>query len=201
MLTPYRVMEKDKIGQRRTLSGKGRCVLDGALRIRRPLLLLLAALSIGGLGADGLAESVNSYMPMVLLSDPSGSPPDTLSNRRDPSVASSPFAGSVSITRASDNAVIGSGVAISRRHVLVSAHMLDPNNDGAFEVSAADFLINLNIDGNGATPRQFAAASVVTHPDYTPALQKSACLRGWFEGLEAVQESLFHLPATANRQR
>ncbi len=36
---------------------------------------------------------------------------------------------------------------------------------------------------------------------YTPALQKSACLRGWFEGLEAVQESLFHLPATANRQR
>jgi hypothetical protein len=104
--------------------------------------------------ADLMALSRFSQLqlsPLVVAGDPNGTPPDSPSRRIDPNTATSPYAGvaSVRVEIPGEGRYLGSGTAISRRHVLTAAHVLDPiGDDGVVDPSPQNVTVNFNIGGD-----------------------------------------------------
>jgi hypothetical protein len=91
-------------------------------------------------------------------------PYDSPMMRVDPNTAASPFAGVGSLlVSGPEGSGLASGVLISPTHVLTAGHVVDLNNDGAVDITAATF--SLNIDGNLTVQRQ--ASAFTPHPDFT----------------------------------
>lgn len=89
--------------------------------------------------------------PVILAGDPNGSPTDSPENRVDPNTTGSPFAGvgSIGISVPGIGDFLGSGAAISRRHILTAAHVLDvANEDGVVDPVPENVLFHLNFGGN-----------------------------------------------------
>jgi len=89
--------------------------------------------------------------PVILAGDPDGSPTDSPENRVDPNTTDSPFAGvgSLRISVPGVGDFLGSGAAISRRHILTAAHVLDVvNEDGVVDPVPKNVLFHLNFGGN-----------------------------------------------------
>lgn len=105
--------------------------------------------------------------PAILAGDPLGSPPDSPSDRIDPNTTTSPFAGvgSVGVSVPGVGDFLGSGTAISRRHILTAAHVLDvQNDDGIADVLPENAVFNLNF--GGILTHQIAASAVTIFPGY-----------------------------------
>lgn len=101
----------------------------------------------------------------IMAGSQNGAPPDNPSNRIDPNVPSSPFAGVCRLTLG--GAASCTGVPISRFHILSAGHCVDLNNDGLNDVGT-DIIIRFNADGNGSTIiGSGAIASVTVNPNFT----------------------------------
>lgn len=99
------------------------------------------------------SESFNSSFeaaPIILAGDPAFIPSDSPASRIDPNVASSPYAGVVSLNiRGQTGNFLCSGTAISPRHILIAAHCLDlAGADGEVDVQPSDVTVYVNQDGN-----------------------------------------------------
>ncbi|WP_421656267.1 FG-GAP-like repeat-containing protein [Leptothermofonsia sp. ETS-13] len=113
--------------------------------------------------SDGLA-----FQPVILAGDPNGNPPDSPERRIDPNTTTSPFAGvgSVRVILSEDQRFLGSGAAISRRHILTAAHVLDVvNEDGVVDPAPDNVIFNLNFGQN--LSHQIRASELQIFPGYT----------------------------------
>lgn len=106
-------------------------------------------------------------LPTVVAGDPNGSPADSPANRVDPNTTSSPYAGvgSIFVDTPGAGGYLGSGSAISTRHILTAAHLFDTNGDGAIDVAPGDVTFRLNY--GSSLSHILTASSVSVHPQYT----------------------------------
>jgi hypothetical protein len=128
------------------------------------------------LGPSGLG-GLGAVTPLVVAGSPTGTPPDSPSNRVDPNTTSSPFAGVGSVfadfAPVDGNGNLGTGSLIHglspatagrRDYYLTAAHVVDANQDGVADVSPANLLFVLNFGGNFT--HVIPAAEIFVHPDY-----------------------------------
>ena len=115
--------------------------------------------------------NLSDAQPLIVVGDPDGTPPVTPTDRIDPNVPDSPFAGVVSV-RVSRllNDLIGSGSLISPIHVLTAAHVVDLDHDGTIDVSPDDVTVYFNHDNPASSEAGSTAIGVSeihVHPDWT----------------------------------
>ena len=104
--------------------------------------------------------------PLIVSGDSTGASADSPTNRIDPNVPGSAFAGVGSLRIVGDSgSFICSATAIGSRHVLTAGHCLDLAGDGTVDVIPENVTFNLNFDGDLSHP--ISANGLVIHPDYT----------------------------------
>lgn len=92
--------------------------------------------------------------PTLVAGDVNGTTPDFPDRRIDPNIPTSPFAGvgSIQVSLTGAGSFLGSGTAISRRHILTAAHVLDARgNDGVIDVQPEQVQFYLNASGPGSS--------------------------------------------------
>lgn len=109
----------------------------------------------------------SSTTPNIVAGDPAGSPTDSPANRVDPNVTTSPFGGvgSFRVSIPGFGNFLGTGVPISRTHILTAAHLFDADSDGDSEAAPGGVSFSLNYSGNLSST--ITASSIAIHPDYT----------------------------------
>ncbi len=121
--------------------------------------------SLVWLDASGLAD----VQKLIVAGDLAGTPSDSPGLRVDPNTVGSPYAGvgslRVDATGFDGYTYIGSATAISPTHVLTAAHMLDLDNNGTIDVTAADVTFNLNFGSD--LSHVITASALTVHPDWT----------------------------------
>ncbi|MAE62089.1 MAG: hypothetical protein CMJ49_12115 [Planctomycetaceae bacterium] len=133
-------------------------------------MLLVAVVAILIACPDASAQTV--YTPTLFAGSADVNPRDSPANRVDANTAESPFAGIGSLTVGnSSGMVMGSAVAISPRHILTAAHLLDGNNDGIIDALPASITFRLNAGGNFSDT--IKASGALIHPDFTGFLNPS----------------------------
>jgi len=103
---------------------------------------------------------------LIVAGDPNGNPPDSPAQRVDPNTTTSPFAGVGSIFSdvPGDGGFLGTGSAISKRHILTAAHLFDVDDDGLADVAPSDVFFILNFGSDFSHIVQPQAVSI--HPSY-----------------------------------
>ncbi|HEY9646789.1 MAG TPA: trypsin-like serine protease, partial [Chroococcidiopsis sp.] len=117
-------------------------------------------------GVDGFWDAI-AIAPTIVAGDPLGLPPDSADSRIDPNTSTSPFAGVSSVRVSVPNVgdFLGSGAAISRRHILTAAHVLDvANEDGIVDPIPTEVTVNFNVGGN--LTQTITASQLQIFPDY-----------------------------------
>ena len=133
-------------------------------------LTAIASLSVLSFGAAAMSAKAASLsdlgaQPAILA----GEFPDSPTNRIDPNIPSSPYAGVGSLNLISPElgqAFLCSGTAISPLHVLTAAHCLDViENDSTFvDLQPENVTFNLHLTGDFS--HQFSAIDLAVFPDF-----------------------------------
>ena len=113
--------------------------------------------------ADSLGTE---FLPLVMAGDPNGSPADLPSDRIDPNVAASPFAGvgSIKISLDATNSALASGFVVGPNKILTAAHPFDRDNDGVRDIHPSTVKFNLNVTGD--LSHVFTVSQIDLHQDF-----------------------------------
>lgn len=144
------------------------------------LLTQLAVASLAAVALGAQAQSYTNLRGMATLDESSiapliisGGPPDSPSNRIDPNLITSPWAGTVSINiRYSGSSFICTGSMISPVHVLTAAHCVDTTDFGdVIDITQPgnDVRVVFNTQATPGGTNTFTlatATAVQMHPDY-----------------------------------
>jgi Trypsin len=116
---------------------------------------------------------MSDFYPVIVAGASNGTPADSPGSRVDANTSGSAFAGVGSLQIAANRGTfICTGTAIDTFHVLTAGHCVDLNDDGVSNKKDGirSITFNLNLDTDAGTDQvdvQIAAASWVTHPDFT----------------------------------
>jgi hypothetical protein len=108
-----------------------------------------------------------NIQPLIVAGDPNGNPPDSPEDRVDPNTTTSPYAGvgSLEIVLPGEGDFLGSGTAISPRHILTAGHVLDiVNEDGIADPAPENVIFNLNVGGD--LSQSITASELHIFPEY-----------------------------------
>jgi len=102
---------------------------------------------------------------MVMSGSQSGTPSDSPTQRIDPNVLTSAYAGVAQLTLG--GAAVCTGVPISRFHILSAGHCVDFNDDGINDIGT-NVIVRFNDTGNGSTIIGAGAiAAIDINPNFT----------------------------------
>lgn len=156
------------------------------MRLVAAMVLGLAVPSLGEVTeVQPFAGGLFDAQPMIVVGSATGTPPITPSDRIDPNSALSPFAGVVSIFGSNNgsNGTLGSGVAISPRHILTAAHVVDwtggDRSSDASGVETGDGLLDAipslsAVFLNAGSPQELEVERFDIHPQWNGFLNFNA---------------------------